>query len=807
MANIYLDSNGTVAGFGTLTQSLQTGNSLTGSGNSNGLAVVTPLYFSEANANVLNLGSLSTSSNTLPGTISITGNTRAINVSGLVFQNMPAGNTNNQTITNIGFPLGSVVFVGTNPFCQVTAAGKLVLDTLVSGTINWEKRGASTLQLLKDNDFSGGMTIAAGTVEIGNASALGTGTVTMTGGELSSSSTTGYTLANALTLNGTMTLGDVTNTGLLTFSGATTISGPTTLTIPANYVLIQGVFGGTGSFNLTSGELDLEGATGTKSGGTTVSGGTLYLGFGKTASDQLGTDSLTIDSGQAFFCGSGNTTIASVITGTGGYLYARPRNATITFSGADAYAGVARIFAGASDGAGTTTQGMTFSSASFPAVSDFTFINQNSAAASNTQTIKYTGSATSITSTASISIVPTVATTSVWHHAPSNGSGTMSLSGAVASDTTVAHTFRITNDSSGLLSFTNGIDQRNTGVLTLVKTGTGPATVSAGGTYLGSVSVSTGTLNANSATALGAASSIAGITVASGATLSLGAAVNYSSPGRTTSISGTGVSGVDAGCLVLADAGPLNLGAINATNNTYIRGTTNTSLTSAIAWSGTGGLRLGAATGTTATFSGAISVSSGTLVAILFGRSNNPDLGTVVLATSNTFAAPAQIDFGTLRISADANLGTAPGVATAAYIIVGGSATLATTATFTLNSNRGIALGPSSGSGTGTIDVASATTLTYAGIIANYSAGTGKLVKSSTGTLKLTGTNTYTGGTDIGGTGTVQAGAVQALGSTGTVTLTTSTATLQTLTTGGQNGKLTVASLNNSAGGTIKIGG
>jgi fibronectin-binding autotransporter adhesin len=100
-------------------------------------------------------------------------------------------------------------------------------------------------------------------------------------------------------------------------------------------------------------------------------------------------------------------------------------------------------------------------------------------------------------------------------------------------------------------------------------------------------------------------------------------------------------------------------------------------------------------------------------------------------------------------------------------------------------------------------------TLTLSGIVSNGGAGPYKLTKAGVGTLNLTNTNTYSGGTDIGGTGTVQAGAVQALGSTGTVTLTVSTATLQTLTAGfaGQNGKLTVATLDNSAGGIIKIGG
>lgn len=712
----------------------------------------------------------------------------------------------------------------TAAYCTLNTNAYLGFGGIVSGAkkLSLSHSSDSIVDLTQANTYSGGTDISGsvgnvgwtrvGTSTVGSPGAvtsgpLGTGTITLSSGKLSSTSTAARTLANALVLNGTMTLCDATSTGLLTFSGATTISGTTSLSIAANYVLMQGVFGGTGAFTLSSGELDLEGATGTKSGGTTLSGGTLYLGFGKTLPDQLGADSLTINSGSAFFCGSSNSTNTNTITGSGGFLYARPRNAVVTFSNAGAYTGTLRIFAGASDGAGTTSQGMTLST--FPTgATNFTFMNQNTGTAV-TQTFRYTGTAnigsvTPLTST--ISMIPTVAgSVCVWQHSPSNGTATMAIAGAVSSNASVAHTLQITNDSTGLLSFSGGIAQSGAGTTAVTKTGTGPVSVSGTGTYTGAVTVSAGTLNANSATALGAASSTAAISVTSGATLSAGAALNYSSPGRTTTISGTGVSGVDAGCLVLANAGPINLGAVNATNNTYVRGTTTTQLTSAISWSGSGGLRLGAATGTTATFSGAISVSSGTLTAILFGRSNNPDLGTVVLGTTNTFAAPAQIDFGTLRVSADNNLGTAPGVATAAYLVVGGSTTLATTATFTLNANRGIALGPASGSGTGTIDVASATTLTYGGVIANNSAGAGKLTKTEAGILKLTGANTYTGGTDINA-GVVQAGNIQALGTSGTVTLGAS-GTLQTLTTGGQNGKLTVAALNNSAGGTIRIGG
>jgi hypothetical protein len=76
----------------------------------------------------------------------------------------------------------------------------------------------------------------------------------------------------------------------------------------------------------------------------------------------------------------------------------------------------------------------------------------------------------------------------------------------------------------------------------------------------------------------------------------------------------------------------------------------------------------------------------------------------------------------------------------------------------------------------------------------------------SNGTARFSGANTYTGNTTISGTGTAQAGSTSAFG-TSAVTLSSASATIQTLVADGQNGKVTLASLTNTAGGTIRIGG
>lgn len=128
--------------------------------------------------------------------------------------------------------------------------------------------------------------------------------------------------------------------------------------------------------------------------------------------------------------------------------------------------------------------------------------------------------------------------------------------------------------------------------------------------------------------------------------------------------------------------------------------------------------------------------------------------GLLVLSGANTYTGRTFLNGGTLSISSDANLGTAPDAAKADSIYINGG-TLLTTADVTLDSNRGITLG---GNG-GELNVAAGTTLTYGGVIASESnviAGyatnpaVGRIDKTGDGTLILRGVNnTYSGLTDV----------------------------------------------------------
>lgn len=698
------------------------------------------------------------------------------------------------------------VLLGANQAWNVASGRTLTVSSVVSGASRvLSFNGAGQSVLTNANTYSGGSNISTGWVRVGNSAALGTGTITMTGGQLSSNSTTGYTLANALTLNGTMALGDATNNGSLTFSGGTAIgaSGANLTVTNGTTIVFSGALTGSTAFTVLGGfGLFLTGQTGnTYSGAFTVNGANVYAGNPDSGvCNQLGSaSSVTVTSGQFFYLGASAYTTTQTHTGAG--LLATSNIAGVTFNGTmTGLTGTVQTF---SDSTTSNSPLMIFGN--FPTAAG-NINTYNASTTSGTHTIRYAGSANVTAATTNFRNYATqsVSQTVSFQHFGTGGA-TMSLGGVVTNES--ANNIALKYDvgaGAGLLTLSGNITESSSGALSLEKLGGGAMTLSGNNTYKSSVTVSNGTLNAKSATALGADQSTG--SVASGATLSLGAALNYST--RTWIINGLG--NVSSGALIHAYVGTTKIGAITLGSTSYFRATETGTLSSSIAMGSSFSLTLGAAAGKTYTLSGGISSTFGTLN---IGRTVS-DAGTVALPTANTgLQGATEIFYGTLLLGNASAIGSGTLYFSGGYLDVstpltitnavnlsanlrfGGTAALTLTSNIVLFTNYSVVTDGSGGA------------LTLSGEISTNLGNPYKLTKSGINTLILMGVNTYSGGTDLTA-GTTQAGSIYAFGFAGTVTLTSNSATLQTLTRGGlQNGKLTVAALDNSAGGVIKIGG
>lgn len=210
--------------------------------------------------------------------------------------------------------------------------------------------------------------------------------------------------------------------------------------------------------------------------------------------------------------------------------------------------------------------------------------------------------------------------------------------------------------------------------------------------------------------------------------------------------------GQDSGTL----AATLNIGAeITVGNNVTIRtessgvktlkaaDTATLSGTLAIAETDDDRFTVDVASGETLTVGGTVSGDSDG------GKITKTGAGTVVFSnTGNTHDKKVQINEGTVAVSASRNLGADPAGAYANKITLHGG-TLRATASFSLNQYYSTTLGANNGF----IEVDDGVTLTYPAAIS----GSGGFGKTGSGTLLLTGANTFTGPM-TNSAGTVQIG-------------------------------------------------
>jgi outer membrane autotransporter protein len=203
---------------------------------------------------------------------------------------------------------GADLISGFTPGQFTLGAGGMFLDSngfdvtassVMSGVGGLTKQGAGALTLTADNTYTGGTTISAGTLQLGDGGVSGS------------------------------IQGDVTNNGVLAFNRSD------------NGLMLSGVVSGSGSVNqIGSGTTTLTGAN-TYTGGTTISMGTLQLGNGGATGGIVGD---VTDNGALVFDRSDVVTFGGVISGTG--ALGQIGSGTLILTGANSYAGGTTVSSG-----------------------------------------------------------------------------------------------------------------------------------------------------------------------------------------------------------------------------------------------------------------------------------------------------------------------------------------------------------------------------------------------------------------------------------------------------------------------------
>ena len=835
--------------------------------------------------------------------------------------------------TATGSITGDVTNSGTLIFYRSDAAYNF--SGAISGSGSVKKDGAGTVKLSGTNTYSGGTHLDGGTLSVSSASGLGTGALNFTsgtldlagnvsfgggvtlgagGGTIEANSGTNSTFSGVIGGASTLTKtgsGTLTLNGKNTYSGNTLIDGGTlsvsdddnlgkagglefsssgTLRLTASFdssrnIILHGIGDGgaiensgstittfsgliSGSGNLIkqgSGMLVLANTNNTYGGDTYIEGGTLSISSDGSLGDASSVRGLhfehsskllltadvtssrvitfhDISGGTIETAASTKSTFSNQITGQGALTKAGAGVLVLdgfnnNYEGTIINDGILQVSSdanlGASNGGLTFNGGMLYTTGvldtgrSIKLNSDGTIKGANGKAVTLSGAITGTGKLTldggdgvefSLTGVNSYSggTLVTDSTTLTIGDDSSLGttSGVLELGSeavlALSGQTDIQRDIVLHADGSYIDTQANSVTvsgQISGGAL--VKSGQGSLTLTGMNIYTGLTEIDEGTLIVSKDANLGTGDAIyfdGGILQLGGAGFSTAKKLFLEAGGTidTNGFNGvfTGVvadggnQGADHGKLTKTGAGTLTLSGVNTyTGGTFINGGVVSvnkdsnlgAATGILAFDGgtllltdsfdnSRAVTLGNSGGTIQTTADKSNGFSGGIGGA--GKLAKSGDGTLILSGTNTYTGGTGINSGVLSVRADSNLGDSSG----GLSFDGGTLLL----TESFENSRVVTLGTNGG----TIQTTSGKSNGFAGV----AGGTGKLTKTGGGTLKLSGINTYSGGTNING-GILSVSADSNLG-----------AAAGTLSLGGGTLLLT-DSFDNSRGVTLGTGG
>ena len=661
---------------------------------------------------------------TAGGTLDLAGNTLTLTANGLLVTGSSDYVISNGTLS--GATAASELVI------QQFSTGTLTISsTLTTGTQILTKGGTGQLTLSGISTSTGATYLNGGTLSISSASNIGSGALSLAG-DTTFATTADVTLANTVTLRGYTTLSAAAGTTMnftaaMGGAGGLTIAGDGTVKIGG----IASTF--TGAINILSGSTLQAGISTFLSGtgGTVTVDGTLDMtNYAVSVGGLAGSGSVIVSAANATrtLTVGGNhqsTTFSGTMSTTTSSLMALSKTGygTLTMSGTNTFTGGVTVLQGTLriDGENVLAANNALALGNNAALNNAVFDLNGHAWTSGA--ITFYGSTSIATSVAAINIGSggvltlngNVATASVTTTAGAQGAG---IYGGTLALGTAWRTFTTADSPNAAADLT--ITSAITGDQGIIKAGAGLLLLTGVNTYTGGTTVSAGTLALGGSGTLGSTTATLNVSGATGV-------VDLNGTNQTVGLL-TGIAGASILNSATGTKSTLTIGNGDATGSTYAGNLLNNG--------GTGGILSLVKTGS----------------------------GTMTLSGTNNYTGTTTINAGTLQFAKEVSLyNNTPASWTASNIIVKSGASLALnvggTGEFTSSDLSTIlALGTSVGGFQSGSTVALDTTnaggsFTHSGNISN--ANTLNLLKIGTGTLVLSGTNSYTGTTTVN-VGTLQ---------------------------------------------------